>query len=90
MADSTTPVGQAFLQSQAASAEMDRNVMRQQVEKSVAATRARGCKDGRPRLMTPEWLSYAQHLMADRTRSILSIYRELGDVPASLSPLPAR
>ena len=33
--------------------------------------------------MTPERLRYAQHLMADRTRSIPAICRELGDVPAS-------
>ncbi len=33
--------------------------------------------------MTPERLRYAQHLMADRERSIPAICRELGDVPAS-------
>ena len=33
--------------------------------------------------MTPERLRYAQHLMADSSRSIPSICRELGDVPAS-------
>ena len=33
--------------------------------------------------MTPEKLRYAQHLMADRTRSIPAICRELGDMPAS-------
>jgi hypothetical protein len=33
--------------------------------------------------MTPERLRYAQHLMADQTRSIPSICRELGDLPAS-------
>ncbi len=81
--DTTTPVGRAFLQIQAAFAEMERNVIRQRVKEGVAAARARGRKGGRPRLMTPERLGYAQHLMADRTRSIPSICRELGDVPAS-------
>ena len=38
---------------------------------------------GRPRLITPERLRYAQHLMADRERSIPVICRELGGVPAS-------
>jgi len=33
--------------------------------------------------MTPERLRYAQHLMADRERSVPSICRELGGVPAS-------
>ena len=33
--------------------------------------------------MTPERLRYAQHLMADQTRSIPSICRELGNLPAS-------
>ncbi len=33
--------------------------------------------------MTPERLRYAQHLMADRTRSIPAICHELGEVPAS-------
>ena len=33
--------------------------------------------------MTVEKLRYAQHLMADRERSIPSICKELGNVPAS-------
>jgi hypothetical protein len=33
--------------------------------------------------MTAEKLRYAQHLMADRTRSIPAICRELGDMPTS-------
>ena len=81
--DTTTPMGRAFLQIQAAFAEMERNVIRQRVKEGIAAARARGRKGGRPRLMTPERLRYAQHLMFDRTRSIPAICRELGDVPAS-------
>ncbi len=81
--DTTTPMGRAFLQIQAAFAEMERNVIRQRVKEGIAAARARGRKGGRPRLMTPERLRYAQHLMADNSRSIPSICRELGDVPAS-------
>ena len=81
--DTTTPMGRAFLQIQAAFAEMERNVIRQRVKEGIAAARARGRKGGRPRLMTPERLRYAQHLMSDRTRSIPAICRELGDVPAS-------
>ena len=81
--DTTTPMGRAFLQIQAAFAEMERNVIRQRVKEGIAAARARGRKGGRPRLMTPERLRYAQHLMADKSRSIPSICRELGGVPAS-------
>ncbi len=81
--DTTTPVGRAFLQIQATFAEMERNVIRQRVKEGIAAARARGRKGGRPRLMTPERLRYAQHLMADRSRSIPAICRELGGVPAS-------
>ena len=81
--DTTTPAGRAFLQIQAAFAEMERNVIRQRVREGVAAARARGRKGGRPRLITPERLRYAQHLMADRSRSIPAICHELGGVPAS-------
>ena len=81
--DTTTPMGRTFLQIQAAFAEMERNVIRQRVKEGIAAARARGRKGGRPRLMTPERLRYARHLMRDKSRSILSICRELGDVPAS-------
>jgi DNA invertase Pin-like site-specific DNA recombinase len=81
--DTTTPAGRAFLQIQAAFAEMERNVIRQRVKEGVAAARVRGRKGGRPRRMTPERLRYAQHLMADRSRSIAAICRELGGVPAS-------
>ena len=70
--DTTTPAGRAFLQIQAAFAEMERNVTRQRVREG-----------GRPRIMTPEKLRYAQSLMADRTRSIPDICRELGDLPSS-------
>ena len=81
--DTTTPMGRAFLQIQAAFAEMERNVIRQRVKEGIAAARARGRKGGRPRLMTPERLRYAQHLMGDRECSIPAICRELGDIPAS-------
>jgi DNA invertase Pin-like site-specific DNA recombinase len=81
--DTTTPTGRAFLQIQAAFAEMERNVIRQRVKEGIVAARARDRKGGRPRLMTPERLRYAQHLMSDQSRSIPSICRELGDVPAS-------
>ena len=81
--DTTTPAGRAFLQIQAAFAEMERNVIRQRVREGVTAARARGRKGGRPRIMTPEKLRYAQSLMADRTRSIPDICRELGDLPSS-------
>ena len=81
--DTTTPAGRAFLQIQAAFAEMERNVIRQRVREGVKAARARGRKGGRPRIMTPEKLRYAQSLMSDRTRSIPDICRELGDLPTS-------
>jgi DNA invertase Pin-like site-specific DNA recombinase len=81
--DTTTPMGRAFLQIQAAFAEMERNVIRQRVKEGIAAARTRGRQGGRPRLMTPERLRYAQHLMADCTRSIPAICSELGGVPAS-------
>ena len=81
--DTTTPAGRAFLQIQAAFAEMERNLLRQRVLEGVKAARARGRKGGRPRIMTAEKLRYAQRLMADRTRSIPAICRELGELPTS-------
>ena len=81
--DTTTPAGRAFLQIQAAFAEMERNLIRQRIAEGIAAARARGRKGGRPRVMTPGKLRYAQHLMADRTRGIPAICRELGEMPAS-------
>ena len=81
--DTTTPQGRAFLQIQAAFAEMERNVIRQRVREGLKAARARGRKGGRPRIMTAEKLRYAQHLMSDTERSIPSICAELGGIPAS-------
>lgn len=81
--DTTTPAGRAFLQIQAAFAEMERNVIRQRVREGLKAARARGRKGGRPRIMTAEKLRYAQHLMSDREHSIPSICAELGGIPAS-------
>ena len=81
--DTTTPAGRAFLQIQAAFAEMERNVIRQRVREGLAAARVRGRKGGRPRVMTPGKLRYAQHIMADQTRSIPSICAELGGLPTS-------
>lgn len=81
--DTTTPTGRAFLQIQAAFAEMERNIIRQRVNEGLAAARARGRKGGRPRVMTPEKLGYARHLMADRTRSIPDICKELGGMRPS-------
>lgn len=81
--DTTTPAGRAFLQIQAAFAEMERNVIRQRVREGLAAARARGRKGGRPRVMTAEKLRYAQHLMTDPKRSMPSICQELGGLPPS-------
>lgn len=81
--DTTTPAGRAFLQIQAAFAEMERNIIRQRVKEGIIAARARGRMGGRPRVMTAEKLRYAQHLMADQSRSIPSICKELGDIPSS-------
>ena len=64
-------------------AEMERNVIRQRVPEGMKAARARGRKGGRPRIMTVDKLRYARHLMADRTRSIPDIRRELDDRPGS-------
>ena len=81
--DTTTPAGRAFLQIQAAFAEMERNIIRQRVNEGLAAARARGRKGGRPRVMTADKLRYARHLMADSTRSIPDICRELGGIRPS-------
>ena len=81
--DTTTPAGRAFLHIQAAFAEMERNLIRQRVKEGLNAARARGHQGGRPRVMTVERLRYAQHLMADRTRSIPHICQELGGIPSS-------
>lgn len=66
--DTSTPAGRAFLQIQAAFAEMERNLIRQRVQEGLIAARARGRQGGRPRIMTVERLRYAQHLMADQDR----------------------
>ena len=79
----TTPAGRAFLQIQAAFAEMERNVIRQRVLEGMRAARARGRNGGRPRIMTVDKLRCARHLMANRTRSIPDICRELDDMPSS-------
>lgn len=81
--DTTTPTGRAFLQIQAAFAEMERNVIRQRVNEGLAAARARGRKGGRPRIMTADKLRYARHLMADASRSIAEICAELGGLRPS-------
>ena len=81
--DTTTPAGRAFLQIQAAFAEMERNVIRQRVTEGLAAARARGRKGGRPRVMSADKLRYALHLMADRSRSIPEICAELGGIAPS-------
>lgn len=81
--DTTTPTGRAFLQIQAAFAEMERNIIRQRVQEGLAAARARGRKGGRPRVMTAEKLRYAQYLMSDQTRSIPDICKELDDMAVS-------
>ena len=81
--DTTTPQGRAFLQIQAAFAEMERNVVRQRAREELAAARARGRKGGWPRVMTADKLHYAQHLMADRERSIPSICEVLDGVRPS-------
>ena len=62
---------------------MERNVIRQRVLEGMKAARARGRQRGRPRIMTVDKLRYARHLMADRTRSIPDICRELDDMPSS-------
>lgn len=81
--DTTTPAGRAFLQIQAAFAEMERNIIRQRVREGLAAARARGRTGGRPRVMTAERLRYAMHLMADSRRSIPAICAELGGMRPS-------
>ena len=80
--DTTTPAGRAFLQIQAAFAEMERNLIRQRVKEALLRLE-RVSKGGRPRVMTVDKLRYAQHLMADRSRSIPAVCRELGDIPSS-------
>ncbi len=84
--DATTPMGRAFLRIRAAFAGMERNVIRQRVKEGIAAARVRGRKGGRPRLMTPERLRYAQRLMANRTRSIPAICRDLLRPGAAAAP----
>jgi hypothetical protein len=87
--NTTTPGGRAFVQIQAAFAEMER-----QPDPPACQRGHRGGPRPWPQgrataLMTPERLRYVQHLMADQARSIPAICRELGDMPASTLPLPA-
>jgi DNA invertase Pin-like site-specific DNA recombinase len=81
--DTTTPAGRAFLQIQAAFAEMERNLIKQRVKEGLAAARARGRNGGRPRIMTVDKLKYAQQLMKDKSKSIPDICKELGGIPSS-------
>ena len=81
--DTTTPADRAFLQIQAASAEMERNLICQHITEGIAAARARGRQGGRPRVMTVEKLRYAKHLISDQNRSIPAICQTLGGLPAS-------
>lgn len=81
--DTTSPIGRAFLQIQAAFSEMEKNIIRQRVREGLKAARARGRLGGRPRIMSVEKLKYAQHLMRDNERSIPSICKELNDLPTS-------
>jgi DNA invertase Pin-like site-specific DNA recombinase len=81
--DTTTAAGRAFLQIQAALAEMERTLIRQRISGGMTAARARGRKGGRPRLMTPERLRHAQRLMSDPSRSIPSICHELDGLTVS-------
>ena len=46
--DTTEPAGRAFLQIQAAFAEMERNVIRQRIREGVKAARTRGAKAAAP------------------------------------------
>ena len=75
--DAATPAGRAFLQTQAAFAEMERNVIRQRVREGLAAARTRRCRGGRARVMTTDKLRCPRHLTADRGRSTPSIQAEL-------------
>ena len=61
---------------------MERNLIRPAYQRWYRGPCARGRRGGRPRVMTPEKLRSAQHLMADRTRSIPAICRELGEMSA--------
>ena len=81
--DTTAPAGRAFLQIQAAFAEMERNVIRQRIREDVKAARSRGRKGDRPRVMTSGKLRYSRNLMADQTRSMPDICREIGGIPTS-------
>ena len=70
--DTTTPAGRAFLQIQAAFAEMERNIIRQRVKEGIAAARARGRKGGRPRIMTAP-VAASVFRMLQRMRSSLEV-----------------
>ena len=56
---------------------MKRNVIPQRVLEGMQAARARGRNSARPRIMTAYKLRYARHLMADRTRAIPDLCRNL-------------
>lgn len=81
--DTTTPAGRVFLQTQAAFAEMERNIIRQRINEGSKAARARGGLGGRKRVMSIDKLKYAQHLMTDRNRTMPGICKELGNMPSS-------
>ena len=63
--DTTTPQGRAFLQIQAAFAEMERNLLRERTKAGLAAARARGRLGGRKPRLSADGLDTARRLMAD-------------------------
>lgn len=81
--DTTTPADRAFLRSQAALVEMDRDLLRLRVVEGVKAAHARGCRGGWLRVMLAEMLRSARRLATDWTRSIPTVCQELGNLPAS-------
>jgi len=81
--DTTTPAGRPSCRSRPPSPKWSATSSAKRVREGVTAARARGRNGGRPRIMAREKLRYAQSLMADHTRSIPEICRELGDLPSS-------
>ncbi|MEJ5946007.1 recombinase family protein [Pseudokineococcus basanitobsidens] len=76
--DTTTPGGELVFHIFAALAQMERRLISERTRAGLAAARARGRKDGRPTVMTPDKLAAARSLRASTDPSLAQIAAQLG------------
>ena len=59
-------------------AEFERDIIRERTNAGLEAARVRGKKGGRPRALTPEKITFARTLYADKKTSVAEICKMLG------------